>query len=167
PENREKLAADVAKKLGVATRAVAVPQQAAVGADLVYVATNSGGRVVLRHGQLGSARFVASIGSTLPEQRELDAGVLVAADHLILDTWDGLDESGDALAAAAVGLDRSRAMLLGNMPAGLRGRPGLTVYKSIGSPEQDLVLAHAILEDAAERGYGQPMEPLSAVKKNL
>jgi ornithine cyclodeaminase/alanine dehydrogenase-like protein (mu-crystallin family) len=113
--------------------------------------------------------FVASIGSTLPAQRELHGDVLAGAGCVVVDTWDVLEESGDALAATQLGLTRDRVMLLG----GMRDRSwhdavGQVVYKSIGSPEQDLVLAHRIIDAAQATGdFGRPMEPLSTIKQNL
>jgi ornithine cyclodeaminase/alanine dehydrogenase-like protein (mu-crystallin family) len=113
--------------------------------------------------------FVASIGSTIPLQRELHADVLTGAACVVVDTWDVLEESGDAIAATELGLDRDRVMLLGGM--GVRSwqdASGQVVYKSIGSPEQDLVLAHRILDVAQHTGhFGRAMEPLSTIKQNL
>ncbi|MGW4822798.1 hypothetical protein ACWEP4_28340 [Streptomyces sp. NPDC004227] len=112
--------------------------------------------------------FLASIGSTLPNQRELDGEVLVAADDVVLDTYDAVEESGDMLAAAGCGLDRSRISLLGDMPGRVWDRgTGQTIYKSIGSPEQDIALAHAVVEAARAHDLGTPIEPLSSVKQNL
>lgn len=165
--NREKFATAAAEEMGFDVQAVESARQAAQGCDLVYVATNSGGKVVAGLDTFAGVPFVASIGSTLPVQRELDDDVLAAADSVIVDTPDVLDESGDAIAAAAHGLDHCRVSLLGDMATRTWNRSGLTIYKSIGSPEQDVVLAHAIVEAAVERGFGERIRPLSVIKKNL
>jgi ornithine cyclodeaminase/alanine dehydrogenase-like protein (mu-crystallin family) len=170
PENREKFARTVQAETGVPVEAVDSAVRAADGADVVYVATNSGGAVVVASDELVSVPFVASIGSTLPSQRELHADVLTTADRVVVDTWDVLDESGDAIAAAAAGLRRDKVQLLGQFLSTATPSPvtgGRTLYKSIGSPEQDLVLAHVILEAARGDGFGHSMEPLSYVKHNL
>jgi ornithine cyclodeaminase/alanine dehydrogenase-like protein (mu-crystallin family) len=168
-ENRDKFAVTVAEETGLPVEAVADARSAAAGSDIVYVATASGGKVVVGAEDLAGVPFVASIGSTIPAQRELDADVLSGAGLVVVDTFDVLEESGDALAALDAGLQRDRVRLLGDWlgaPAAAVDS-GPTVYKSIGSPEQDLVLAHAILRTAAERGFGRRMEPLSLVKRNL
>jgi ornithine cyclodeaminase/alanine dehydrogenase-like protein (mu-crystallin family) len=166
-ENREKFAAAVGEELGLAVTTAAHAREAVDGAGMAYIATASGGRVVVSLSDLGDLPFLASIGSTLPGQRELDADVLVGASRVVVDTWDVLDESGDALAAAEAGLQRQNVQILGDFLVGDAVTDGLTVYKSIGSPEQDLVLAHAILGAAAAEGFGRPLDPLSAVKRNL
>lgn len=165
--NREKFATKVSEELGIEVSTASSAAAAAQGRDLVYVATNSGGRVVASLRDLRDVPFVASIGSTIPQQRELDGDVLAGADAVIVDTMEVLEESGDAIAAAAVGLDRSRVLLTGDMPSRQWDRSGLTVYKSIGSPEQDVVLGYAILQAAANEGFGRVVRPLSAIKQNL
>lgn len=167
-ENCERFARELEASLGARVQVVDGPAQALADATMAYVATNSGGQVVLEWDQLSALPFVASIGSTLPAQRELGDTVLAKADTVVVDTWDVLEDSGDALAAAQVGLDPSRYLLLGEMP-GRAWDPnmGRTVYKSIGSPEQDLVLAASIVDLAAAKGFGRGLHPLSDVKKNL
>ncbi|MDQ1621138.1 MAG: hypothetical protein QOE19_3707 [Actinomycetota bacterium] len=166
--NREKFGATIDEELGLPVTATADPTLAIRGAGMIYAATASGGRVVVHLTDIGGVPFLASIGSTLPVQRELDADVLVGAERVVVDTWDVLEESGDALAAIDAGLDRARIQILGEMPSGgAEAAEGLTVYKSIGSPEQDLVLADMILKAAGQQGFGRPMEPLASVKRNL
>lgn len=166
-ENRDRCAAFVSEDTGLPTTSVGTVAEAVGGADLVYAATNSGGQVVLTRDDLRQVPFVASIGSTLPSQRELGGDVLTGASRVVVDTWDVLEESGDAIEALGLGLDRDRVLLLGEaLPEPDEG--GQVVYKSIGSPEQDVVLARRIL-DAAERSgeFGRRIEPLSMVKQNL
>lgn len=171
PENRDAFAATAAEETGLPVEAVPDARLAAEDCDIVYVATNSDGKVVVGARELAGVPFVASIGSTLPVQRELDADVLTGAGLVVVDTLDVLEESGDALAALDAGLRRDKVRLLGTCLAAPAAPPeqgdGPTLYKSIGSPEQDLVLAHVILQTAAERGFGRPLEPLASVKRNL
>jgi ornithine cyclodeaminase/alanine dehydrogenase-like protein (mu-crystallin family) len=168
-DNRDRCAEVLRTDTGLAVSSVASIHEAVDGADMVYVATNSGGAVVATRDDLRGVPFVASIGSTLPIQRELHGDVLAGAACVVVDTWDVLEESGDAIDATGLGLSRDRVMLLG----GMRDRSwqdgvGQVVYKSIGSPEQDLVLAHRIIDAAQSTGdFGRPMEPLSTIKQNL
>lgn len=166
--NCERFATEVRQSTGLTVQVCTTPEAALARADMAYVATNSGGKVVLGWESVAGLPFVASVGSTIPVQRELGDAVLAKADRVVVDTWDVLEESGDALAARELGLDRSRCLLLGDMPTVAWDQTmGVTVYKSIGSPEQDVTLAASILQLAAEHGFGRPIHPLSNVKKNL
>ena len=168
PENRERFAKTINEELGLDIRPENSIAETLKGVDMVYVATNSNGKVVVELKDLRDIPFVASIGSTTPAQRELDDDVLAGAAHVIVDTCDVLEESGDAIASAKHGLAREKVRLLGQMPQQEWNlKDGLTVYKSIGSPEQDLVLAHMILEAAAANGFGEHYPPISAIKQNL
>ncbi len=166
--NRDRCAEHITSDTGLSATPAESVAEAVDGADLVYVATNSGGKVVVSGDDLRGVPFVASIGSTLPVQRELHGDVLAGASRVVVDTWDVLEESGDALAAVDLGLDRDRCLLLGQMPdREWAGSQGQVVYKSIGSPEQDVVLARRILDTAHEVGFGREIDPLSMVKQNL
>jgi alanine dehydrogenase len=167
--NRDRCAEILRTDTGLPVGSVATVRDAVDGADMVYVATNSGGAVVTSREELHGVPFVASIGSTLPTQRELHGDVLAGASCVVVDTWEVLEESGDAIAAAELGLARDRVMLMGDMrDRSWQDGVGQVVYKSIGSPEQDLVLAHRIIGAAQTSGdFGRPMEPLSTIKQNL
>jgi alanine dehydrogenase len=167
-DNRRAFTERMSAELGIVVHPLAEAAQATAGADVVYLATNSGGRVVADGDDLGGAPLVLSIGSTMPDQRELRGDVLAEAALLVIDTPDVLEESGDAREALASGLERSRVRLLGEYlddPPGLNDR---TVYKSIGSPEQDIVLAAdivAVMDD--QQAGGRVIESLTDIKRNL
>lgn len=164
--NRAAFAERMSSELGIAVLPVADAGSAARDADVVYLGTGSSS-VVVRPEELAGVPLVLSIGSTMPDQRELPGETLVGAEVLVLDTPDVLEESGDAIAAASLGLDRSRVRLLGDFIAE-PGAPaaGTTLYKSIGSPEQDLVLAKAIVDDM-EGLDGRFVDSLTDLKRNL
>ncbi|MFC5209573.1 hypothetical protein ACFPM0_23835 [Pseudonocardia sulfidoxydans] len=165
-ENRSRLAARLGHD-GLEASAADSVHEALAGADLVYVATNSGGQVVLCHEDIAHLPFVASIGSTLPAQRELDSEVFLRAGRIVLDTFDALKESGDLIAARERGFRGDGVRLLGDMEPGAPDIAAPTVFKSIGSPEQDVLLAHAIIQRAAADGFGTRIAPLQSVKVNL
>jgi alanine dehydrogenase len=124
--------------------------------------------VVAGREDLAGVPLVLSIGSTMPDQRELEGNVLAEADVVIIDTADLLEESGDALDAVGVGLDRSRVRLLGDYLDSAPVRVGRTVYKSIGSPEQDLVLAKSIVDHLERQQVdGRVIDSLTDIKRNL
>lgn len=167
-DNRRAFARRMADELGLPVRPVASAAAAAEGADVVYLATASGGRVVAGQEDLAGAGLILSIGSTMPDQRELSGEVLAKADVLVIDTPDVLEESGDALDARRLGLDPARARLLGDYLATAPRPTGTSVYKSIGSPEQDVVLAAALVSLLDEQGTpGRLIDSLSAIKQNL
>jgi len=164
--NRSGFAERMSAELGIPVLPVPDAAAAARDADVVYLGTGSSA-VVARAEDLAGVPLVLSIGSTMPDQRELPGEVLAGAAVLVVDTPDVLEESGDAIAAAAVGLDRSRVRLLGDFIADPGSRaPGTTLYKSIGSPEQDLVLARAIVDDM-EGLDGRFVDSLTDLKRNL
>jgi alanine dehydrogenase len=166
--NRTAFADRMGAVLGIPVVPVATAAEAAAGVDVVYLATNSGGRVVAGPEDLAGVPLVLSIGSTMPDQRELEGEVLAKADVLVIDTPDVLEESGDALEALDRGLDRSRAVLLGEYLSRAAGPAGSTVYKSIGSPEQDIVLARAIVTRMdGQQAPGRVIDSLTDIKRNL
>jgi alanine dehydrogenase len=163
-ENRERYASELAGELGIELEGAESPGAAAAGADMVLCATQTHGVVALNAEDVPeTARYVSSVSSTLPAQRELDERAIAAAGTVVIDTPDALEESGDLLAAAEAGLDRERVLLLADHLAG-SGPPAATpvVYKSIGSVEQDLALAGAVLREAERRGAGQRIDPIVA-----
>lgn len=167
-DNRRSFAQRMSAELGIAVHAMAQAADATAGADVVYLATNSGGRVVADEDDLAGAPLVLSIGSTMPDQRELGGDVLMKADTVVIDTPDLLEESGDAREAIAAGLVRSRVQLLGDYLATPGERSGRVVYKSIGSPEQDVVLAADIVALMNEQQVeGRVIESLTDIKRNL
>src|SRR5688500_8620600 len=101
---------------------------------MIVCATQTRGKIALRSSDVGSARYVSSISSTLPTQRELDERILTGADRVIIDTPDALEESGDVIEACQRGLELARVEHLSNfLAAPSADRQGVTVYKSIGS----------------------------------
>ena len=146
---------------GLAVRDAATPQQATEGADVIVCAARARGeQPVLHAGDVGPGATVVSIGSTLPEQRELDTGVLARAHCIVADMpHEVLHDTGDLLAAAAAGLDlASRVHPLGDIVRGaraVRSAPAdIVVYKSVGSALQDVVLAGMLLDRALAQGAG-------------
>jgi ornithine cyclodeaminase/alanine dehydrogenase-like protein (mu-crystallin family) len=137
------------------------------GADIVYLATSSGGRVVADRDVLGGMLPVLSIAGPVPDQRERHADVLAKADVLAIDTSDLLEESEDAFEALADGLDPSRAGLPGNHLGGAATSVGTTVYKSVGSPERVIVLARGTVALMQDQHPGRVIDSLTGLDRNL
>lgn len=167
PASREAYAHELADELGVPVEPAAATARATADADLVLCATQTAGEVALRDADAGPARYISSVSSTLPVQRELDEAAIVRADRVIVDTRDALEEAGDLLAARDAGLDDARVQLLSEHLAGSHraSAEDLVVYKSIGSVEQDLALAAAVWRAAEEQDRGEVIEPIERRKE--
>lgn len=161
PVNRARYCAELGEELGIDLVPARSAATAVGNADMVLCATQTGGTVAVTEADAGSARYVSSVSSTLPDQRELDERVIAAAGLIVIDTPDALGESGDLLAARAAGLDDRRVTMLADYLAGrVHAGGGRVVYKSIGSVEQDLALAGAAWQAAERRGAGETIDPI-------
>lgn len=159
PGRRERFAAELADGRGLDARAVADPQAAIRGANVVIAATLTDGEPAVLGEWLEPGQHVTSIGSTMPEQREIDPEVWRRATHTVVDTRQVLVESGDAIQAARVGAidEGSVGELADLVVGGAHGRTGIddiTLYKSVGTGMQDLVVAELAYRRAKEMGIG-------------
>ncbi|MFM0433757.1 ornithine cyclodeaminase family protein [Paraburkholderia aspalathi] len=117
----------------------------AASADIVVLATRASTPVI--HGaSLQPGAFVASIGATRPDQREMDDACIERATEVVAD-WTGqaLAESGDfLLLEPAVLAGKTVADLSGIVGSG-RQRAldcnGIVVYKAVGNALQDAAIA--------------------------
>lgn len=163
--NREKFAAE----FGI--EAAASAEDAVRGADLVLCAARSHDETpTLRGAWLEPDAVVVSVGSTLPEQREVDEETLARAALIVADMPGEVQhETGDGLAAAKAGIDLSaKVSPLTDLAAGRIRRPerGIAIYKSVGSALQDIVIAEMILNRASAAGrYFEMPESIHTIVK--
>lgn len=121
---------------------------AVASADTVCCATASTAPLV--HGSdVAPGTHVDLIGSFTPAMREADDDVFRRA-RVIVDTYDGMRESGDLLDPVATGaLDatevRDLAALLSDATVARRDAEEITVFKAVGSAIADLALAQFFL----------------------
>lgn len=159
PERRAAFADAVTRDLGVSARGVASAQEAVEGADLVLAAARSRDEKPILFGDwLNPGATVVSIGSTIPEQREIDVSVVARSDIIVCDMVEEvLEETGDMLAAhkagvsfheKSFGLTELMSGALDDRVKGARTR----MYKSVGGGLQDVVVAELILTKALEAG---------------
>ncbi|WP_280247986.1 ornithine cyclodeaminase family protein [Nocardia abscessus] len=173
PQRRRDFAARAAREYGLDATAVDSASEAVTDADLVICAARSRDESPTLLGEwLTPGATVVSIGSTIPEQREVDATALGRADVIVADmVSEVLDETGDCLAATAAGFDLAdKTVSLADVAAGRA--PGRTdpqqivIYKSVGSALQDVVLAELLLDQAVTAGVGiNAPAPIQAVQK--
>ena len=163
--NREAFATEMTAELDLEVLSASRQVDAIAGCEVVYVATSSHNEPLLRAEDVGGVGILAAIGSTQPIHRELAGGVFLAAARTVVDTPDATHESGDCIEAASLGWSPSAALLLGEY---LRQDPatndGLTIFKSIGSVEQDLVLAHRLLVSARESQNGVLVQDVASLR---
>jgi alanine dehydrogenase len=164
-KNREAFAALFTQELGVPCSAVASAREAVDGASIVVAAARSHDETPILKGEwLRDGMTVVSIGSTLPDQREIDARVVDACDLIICDMVEEVvHETGDMIAAKQAGVAfepklMSLNELLSSPSAGERLRAArLPMFKSVGAAIQDVVVAELAFENAVAAGLVRPL----------
>ena len=129
------------------------------GADVVLAAARSRGEAPIVYGHwLSPGAVVVSIGSTVPQQREIDVSVVERADLIVCDVLDEvLDSTGDMIAATDRGIEfRHKAVSLTDVVTGACDQrldiATNLMYKSVGSGLQDIVVAELVLTNALRAG---------------
>jgi ornithine cyclodeaminase/alanine dehydrogenase-like protein (mu-crystallin family) len=161
PANRERFAEHFRQSCSLSVEAVAAPEQAVAGADVVICAARARNESpVLQGAWLEPGMTIVSIGSTLPEQREVEVDVIARSHRIIADMPEEVaHDTGDLLAARQAGVEfMGKLMSLGEVLGGgraARGSPGdIVLYKSVGSALQDVVIAEMLLKRAQASGVG-------------
>ncbi|MBB6467473.1 ornithine cyclodeaminase [Aminobacter lissarensis] len=138
------LAAELEAACGIPTR-MATATEAATEADIVVTASRSPS--ALFSGELlKPGCFIAAVGSSLPNTRELDDRAMARASLVAVEWRDqSLREAGDLVLADPEALPAEKIVELGEILAGkARGRSAddeITIYKSVGVGLQDIALA--------------------------
>ena len=167
-ERRRAFAARVSERLDLEAIAVEEPSDAA-RSPVVVVATFTGfdtGRIALKGEWLRPGTCVLSIGSTMPNLRELDTTVIARADLVVCDAPEqARTESGDMIAADEASLLDGRLISLADLVVGsnvpdLNGE-AIRVFKSVGTGLQDLIAAKAIYDRALAAGVGTAKDLLT------
>lgn len=169
PAHRKRFCEEMGQELGIDLVPMGDARQAVEGADVVLVATDSSGAAVFFGDWLNPGVHVNSIGSTLPDQRELDVSVWPIVTRVVVDTPGVIRDSGDAIAAREAGvLDEGKVVELHGVVAGTAsGRDGaddVTLYKSVGTALQDVAVAHHVYLEAVCQGIGHSTPEHVSVK---
>ncbi|CAJ0690925.1 ornithine cyclodeaminase family protein [Ralstonia holmesii] len=167
PASRERFAESFRTALDIA--ASESPEAAVDGADIVICAARSRDESPVLHGAwLSPGATVVSLGSTLPEQREVDEETMARAACIVADMpQEVAHDTGDAIAASRAGVPiASKLVPLSALAAGeIKPRQAdsdIVLYKSVGSALQDVVIAEMLFAHAKEQGRGVPL-PASIV----
>jgi ornithine cyclodeaminase/alanine dehydrogenase-like protein (mu-crystallin family) len=165
PKNREAFAQELGGELGLPVVPVGSVEEALRGADIAYIATSAEGEAFLGFDELRDVRVVAAIGSTRPNQRELKGDAIARTGRVVIDCDDARHEPGDMIDAVENhGFDPASAMLLGSELTAAAGHRGPVLFKSIGSVEQDLVLALHLVRAAADAGRGAVIPEVGSLR---
>jgi ornithine cyclodeaminase/alanine dehydrogenase len=159
PARRERAVAELGAELGVPCSTQPDARTALEGADLVLAAARSRDETPVFAGAwLHPGMLVVSIGSTIPEQREIDAQTIAAADLIVCDMVNEvIEETGDFIAARRAGVafeDKMHSLgelVQGRLEARVRASR-LPMYKSVGAAVQDVTVARIAVQKALERG---------------
>lgn len=172
PNNRAAFAAEFSERLGIPCRAVESSAAAVAGSDLLLAAARSRDETpIFRGAQLRDGMTVASIGSTLPEQREIDTETIARADLIIADEPEEVaTKSGDGIAATRAGIDFSTKLAsLNDLVTGrVKDRLAaakLVLFKSVGAGIQDIAVAEFVLNRAVKADLATELPLDLAIKQ--
>jgi alanine dehydrogenase len=160
PASRARFATELAD-LHVPIAPTEGAMEAVTGASLVICAARSRDESpTLRGAWLEPGMTVVSIGSTLPEQREVDADAIARADLIVADMREEVaHDTGDMLAASRAGVSFDAKLVpladvVGARHPGRTSREQVVLYKSVGAGLQDLAVAAMCYRRARELGNG-------------
>ena len=132
-------------------------QEEVSDATLIVAATSSS-RPVVKGEWLRPGQHVVSVAALGPQDAELDSDALQTGTVIVDTLGEEIDDTGEFVALERQGIS-SRALIRGDLAALVRGEvhgrtdvDEITVYKSMGSGEQDLIAASYVLSKAAESG---------------
>ena len=159
--SRERFARRFSQELKLECRTANSAQAAIEGAGLIITAARSRDETpVLRGAWLKPGTMVISIGSTLPEQIEVDPDVIRRADAIVADVPEEvMHETGDMLAARAAGVAFAQKIVsLADLVQGRREirqtADNIVLFKSVGSGLQDIAVSEMCFEKARQNGAG-------------
>jgi alanine dehydrogenase len=160
-ENRERFARRFSDQLTIPCRACENARDAVDGADVVIAAARSHNETpILQGAWLKSGMMVVSIGSTVPEQREVDPEVIRRADRIVADVPDEVaDETGDMIAAREAGIEfRGKIVALADLVQRRvdvkQKADNIVLFKSVGSGLQDIAVSEMCRAAAKKAGVG-------------
>jgi alanine dehydrogenase len=167
-KRRGAFAERMSDELGIDVRAVSSSVEA-IGDTPVSVLATKATEPVVDGDQFRSGAVVLSIGSTRPDLRELDQATFRRTAMLLVDDPRQVRlESGDVIDGLDCGALEDEH-IVGMADAHGRtfaqnGDRDLLTFKSVGTAIQDLALAHAAVEAAANGGRGRELGELTRLK---
>lgn len=158
PAHRSHFSKKMSEELSISVIPVESAQEAA-GHPLLVLATKTD-KPVLQSDWVAPGAVILSIGSTRPEQREIDTALIERATAIIADhPAQVMNESGDFIAAAADNRVTSERLIpLAQLDAHFnKTAESLILYKSTGTSTQDLALAVFLYQRARRERVGESL----------
>ena len=159
-EHRESFAAEMNELLDAAVAAVASPDAAVEGADIVVTATDAS-EPVFDGEMLEPGTHVTVMGQYNPEKREIDATTIERSTYVPDLRARAHQDAGAFLQAVEEGvIDEEHIhaelgdVVAGNDP-GRTDRQEVTVFDSGGTGIETVAAAHMLYERARDRGLGE------------
>lgn len=155
----EAYANEMTARHGVPVEAVASPEIACRGADLVVTVTPAHEPLVHAN-WIEPGTHITAVGADAPDKQELDVGVLSKADKVVADRLEQCLRLGEIHHAVKAGDLRMEDIYaeLGEIAAGMKpGRESseeITVADLTGVGVQDAAVANHVVDEAARRGLG-------------
>ena len=159
----EAFAASQGAKWNIAIEAVADPEAAVVGTNLICTVTASR-KPILKGAWIAPGAHLNVVGASRADAAEIDIEAVTRSRYFVDYRASTLAEAGEylrAVAVGAIGEDHIQAEI-GEVASG--AKPGrrtpseITLYKSLGIAAQDLAAAHFLLDAARAAGVGQTVE---------
>lgn len=150
--NAAGLAQFITTEFGVAARAADDVADAVRRADVICTCTRAT-EPLFDGGLVKPGTFIAAVGSSKPQARELDDTLLARADQIVVE-WKtaAQSEAGEFVRAAPGVVDAQRVVELGKLlvhGATYSRKPGdIVIYKSVGVGLEDVALARLVWERA-------------------
>jgi alanine dehydrogenase len=171
PASRDTFARKFSTELGIEAKAVESASAAIADVDLIIAAARSRDETPILRGEwLRPGTMVISVGSTLPEQHEIDPESVRRADLIVVDVPEEVaDETGDMLEAQRAGIEfASKMVTLADVVQGRcttrQQSNNIVMFKSVGSATQDIAVAEMCFEKAVQLGFGTRL-PVGLVVK--
>ncbi len=162
PERAQAIADRVASSLGLAARAVASPEEAVAGADIVSTITSASQPVLLGE-WLSPGAHINAAGSNVANHRELDGAAVLKAGRIVVDDREEAGvECGDLLGVIKDGhLTWDPVVNLADVVSGRApGRTGtdeITLFESQGIAAEDVAAAARAVANARRLVLGQQL----------
>ncbi len=169
PENRSAFVIEMGGLTSGRLVSAASLEEAVDGATMVTLATKATSPVLFAT-HLRPGMHVNSVGPASLDRVEVDPGAFGSFDRVVCDSVDlVLDEAGDAhRAVTGHGWEPTKATELSDVVSGkATGRQNdeeITLFKSVGTGVQDLIVASHLLDLAEAVGIGAVVPDVNAVK---
>jgi alanine dehydrogenase len=162
-ESAQAFARSQGERHGLAIEAVATPQAAVDGADIICTVSKAREPILLGD-WIAPGTHLNLVGSSLAVTAEVDIETVVNSRFFVDYRESTVNEGGEYLRALKAGAITPDHILgeIGEVAngakVGRRNAEDITLYKSLGIAAEDLASAHYILEQARAKGVGQTVE---------